>query len=267
MLVLLLTTLVSLAKASIAYHEGNASPLLFEPAHSKQEFCEQAQNLDYFKNLLRDPGNQMAFSNYGGMFDIGVCWWHSRFQRNATYTAIYRPDLAKPSPKQLSNIVLTLSKGLGPVQIPGYKNLYEFSRENEKQIQQSLEAWQGLDSATGDWIRGTQGSSKVSPQRMKKEMDALYKSVKNNKWLTYQMLQLEGPAAHAWMVLDIEKIDRGYRLYISDSNYPGDIATYRYQEGDTTFMIQGLGNTAMPYIQRQNEVQNLILRVKKFCQK
>ncbi|MGZ3789205.1 MAG: hypothetical protein ACXVLQ_11820, partial [Bacteriovorax sp.] len=67
---------------------------------SKEEFCSRfgptPSDLEIIQDLSTESSNLMSFKNSGGVFNGGVCWWHSRFQRNIFYLSIFRPDLDRP---------------------------------------------------------------------------------------------------------------------------------------------------------------------------
>jgi hypothetical protein len=104
--------------------------------------------------------------------------------------------------------------------IPGYANLEQFSKDYQKEIESALEAWQISDGGIGfGWVRGITGKPKGNPDSLQKTMDDLYDRIVNKHQIVYQMLGMSGPEAHAWLVVDIKKIDNGYKFTVIDSNY------------------------------------------------
>ena len=63
-------------------------------------------------NYSSETTNLMSFKNQGGLFNGGVCWWHSRFQRNIFYLSIFRPDLNKPLKSETIDGFLVLLKDI-----------------------------------------------------------------------------------------------------------------------------------------------------------
>lgn len=230
---------------AIARQESNIPQISFPPAAGKEEYCSKAKDPDYFKTMLYDPQNQMGFENQGGIFNGGVCWWHSRFQRSAAYLTIYRPDLPKPDRAQAMRIIRNIvSNGdilETPVsEIPGYHNLSEFSRDWEKDIQDYLNAWEKREGIVGaGWIRGLLGTYIMAPERLKAMMDRIYEEVEGRKNIAYVKLQLPGIDSHAELVVHMKRTDFGYVLYVVDSNRPGYVISHIYLNGSRQGMYCG----------------------------
>jgi hypothetical protein len=234
------------------------------PSTSKASYCANVKNNDYFKMLIMDSRNRMAFTNRGGLANGGVCWWHSRYQRAAVYLTTYRPDLPKPTRKQAKKIVRQIRKRRSVVIIPGYNNFAEFSGAWRYLIQKSLERWQILDGFVfQSWIAGLTGRSSVSPKNLKKKMDRLYKDVMVKGNISYQKLQLKGIVAHAWLVVDMKKRSNGYTLKIIDSNYKS-VRTYNYTYGDTNFVYAGY-TPFVPYLGKKWELRRMRRSGKRYC--
>lgn len=233
---------------------------------SAVEFCAQRRDTNYLQDLMKDSDNHLAFRNHGGLIGGGVCWWHSRFTRNALHLAIYRPDMARPSVAQMRSIIKDIRRGNNVVIIPGFRNLREFSshRVAAELIQKELEAWQRVDGfVRQQWIVGLMGSSSVSADELSKKMDDLYETVVLEKNITYQKLQLPGVVAHAWLVVDVDKTPDGYELQVHDSNYYG-IRNWSYREGMTDFRYSGFGNF-VPYTERERELRGIKSVASRFC--
>ncbi|MCC6276838.1 MAG: hypothetical protein IT289_02855, partial [Oligoflexia bacterium] len=122
--------------------ESFAQSTVVQPPRSKDEFCQLRKDPNYFFRLAHEKENQMAFENYGGAFDGGVCWWHSLFQRSSLYLSVYRPDQARPNLDTAKKIIHSIATNGRVVEIPGYRNFLEFSRDWEDQIQYKLQKWQ-----------------------------------------------------------------------------------------------------------------------------
>ncbi|WP_291515606.1 hypothetical protein [Bdellovibrio sp. ArHS] len=234
-------------------------------ATSKAEFCKQAaKNPHYFQSLLLNEENIMAFTNEGGLLNGGVCWWHSRLTRNATYMAIYRPDLPRPSDAEVDKILSKLKSGNSVVEIPGYRNFREFTSDYRTKIQGLLESWQithgvlGLGFVGGN-IGGLEG---VDPALIDSIMDRLYERIVKRGQVVYQYLQMPGVVAHAWLVVDMVKTKNGYDLKVVDSNYLNP-TTVSYVYGQT---MQYAGWYPFnPYINRTTELWNIVKTVEKYC--
>lgn len=231
-------------------------------ASSRAEFCAKSKDPYYFQNMLLNMNNLMAFNNGGGIANGGVCWWHSRFTRAATYLAIYRPELPRPTPQQAAQIIETIRHRRGVVEIPGFRNLREFSAAYRNEIQQVLEKWQMASGAGFGWVRGLAGSSSLSPAAMQKTIEQTIQLVENEKLITYYKMQAKGITAHAWLVARVQKSPYlGWVLNVVDSNmsYP-ETANYSY--GQTQF-----GGYYAPYIESSElkEARELAKMAKSFC--
>lgn len=206
------------------------------PSMSEESFCSDRQDTSFVKDLTLDSHNLMPFRNHGGIGNGGVCWWHSRFQRNALYLTIYKPELAKPSIDEARVLVKEIRDAKNIIVIPGYKNFAQFANENEALIQRELEKWQKGDGVIRfAWVKGLSGSADNEPSKMKEIMDKIYEDVEINKNISYNKLQIPGIEAHSWLVVHMEKVDGGYNLEILDSNFSNKTEMYRYREGDTNF--------------------------------
>lgn len=219
---------------------------------SREQFCQVADKPDFFKSLFYFSKNLMEFDNDGGVFDIGVCWWHSMFTRNVQYLAVFRPDLPKPNREEGRKIIQWLVEGKAVVEVPGYNGLYNFSKDYKKEIRSALTAWQVADGTLGlGFIRGISGESEVAPDVLKRMMDELYDQVVNGKQVVYQKLQMKGLAAHSWLVIHMRKTETGYSMDVVDSAIDGrSIIHYRY--GDTTLWTGDAKDRVVPYTSRNS---------------
>ena len=150
---------------------------------SKEQICNLSAK--DFQSLLCEKSGMMGFDNNGGLFGLqtGVCWWHSQFHRFATYQAYYNPKAKKPNPdtpegkKQIKKIFNDIIRKRGPVEVPGYSNLYEFTKDPkiEKLLQRRLQGWMAEDSFLKmQWYKGIfvpDNYSKKSPDSYNKDRD------------------------------------------------------------------------------------------------
>jgi hypothetical protein len=220
-------TLLAFALFMSSFHVVAQSPSLSE-AH----FCHDRKNPDFVKSLTMDPHNLMSFRNRGGIGMAGVCWWHSRFQRNALYLTYFKPELPRPSILETLDIIKQIRNAENVIAIPGFNNFFEFSEANKKHIQQELEDWQKYEGIQQfSWIDGLAGESIVSPSKLKKILDHMFVEVEINKHIVFNKLQIKGIAAHSWLVVHMKKFKGGYDLEILDSNAFGYLESYRYYEG------------------------------------
>ena len=236
------------------------------PSMSEGRFCADRLNKNFVKKLAMDSNNLMSFTNQGGLIGGGVCWWHSRFQRNALYLTIFKPDLAKPSLEEASILVKKIRLGSEVVVIPGYRNFSEFSSENEEIIQRELEKWQKGDSFLRfAWVKGLEGNSEVAPLKLKALMDQIYQEVEVNQNISYTKLQIKGIESHAWLIVHMEKFNGGYNLQIIDSNIATTVENYTYREGETSIMENRSSFSFTPYLERTNELVNIYSAITNLC--
>jgi len=237
---------------------------------SKDEFCKLVAKPEQFKELLLDSRNRLAFLNgHYGFLNSGICWWHSRYERNATMLAVYRPDLPKPTLPQAKKIIAQFAKGelftkRRVVEIPGYENLQSFSAEYELLIIKEMESWQNREVFWGfDWLtRGAGLNDSMPPAKLWRTMGKLYDQVVNKNRLTHVRMKLDGFTSHALTIYDMEKNDHFYVVHYIDSNshYP-ERTTVRF--GDSQFSAY----EGAPYIDREHEFNLATSAQLKYCGK
>jgi hypothetical protein len=230
------------------------------------EYCAASRQQHYTQEMAKSSTNQLAFRNQGGLINGGVCWWHSRFTRNALYLAIYRPDMPKPTSDQMESIVKEIRRGNNIVTIPGFANLRSFSSDPtaRRLIQDELESWQRFDGfIRQQWIVGLSGRRISEAAKLKRSMDELYEYVVLEDNIAYQRLSMPGIVAHAWLVVDVHRLGSGYQLEVVDSNYTGK-QTWTYREGMTNFNYGGFG-VFTPYTEQKRELRTLKTVAQRFC--
>lgn len=231
----------------------------------KREFCARYADATILESFSNDSANLMAFKNNGGLFNGGVCWWHSRFQRNIFYLAIFRPDLNKPKASEISQLIKEIRAGQSIVTIPGFSHFSEFSSAYQKEIQTELNAWQLFDGVVlGSWIDGLKGTTKVKAELLEKMMKTLYQYVEVDKKIAYQKLQIKGITSHAWLVVGMKPGPHGFEIGLIDSNKPTMSRNYSYKIGDTSFFEKSYGDF-VPYLEFTREELRISSVAKKFC--
>lgn len=232
---------------------------------SKNEFCLRDQSRDNFY-MIQNQESFIDFNNEGGLFNQGVCWWHSRLTRSANYLTVYRPDLPKPQDEdEVYDLLDRLHNLKQVVEIPGYENFETFTREWKNVVTDYLDQWQIKNGLKGAWIRGVSGSTDPNPTYMAELMKTLYQKVAVQKRVTYLKLQYPGITAHAWLVVDIKKLTDGYLLYVIDSNYRR-VITHRYYQGDGDVRpLREKGVRFVPYIEQEEDFQKMNKAIKAYC--
>lgn len=219
---------------------------------SKEELCK-LKGRD-IQALFCQTENRLGFDNQGGLFgfNTGLCWWISKFHRNAIYKTYYKENEPKPSPKEVKEIFNAIVRNKGPVKIPGYKNLNEFTSDPYvkflliKKMQHYMEYETFLKF---EWIKGLKGSKgkinqdinngqgtsvtyeqifnyrnkdehskkgKKIIEKQRMEVSKVFEAVNKEDELSYIMLQYPGAPAHAAIVFDAKKeMDKnGEEIYI-----------------------------------------------------
>jgi hypothetical protein len=198
------------------------------------QHCQQvATDPGLFLKKLIKSENRLSFNNHGGLLNGGVCWWHSRLTRTSQYLAVFNPDEKPLSELEAYSQVKRLRSGK-PTTFNGYKNLYEFSIAHPNAIQKNLEEWQVSNGGFQlGFLDGLTGTTTLPAVEMKILMDKTFQQMKLQRPL-FQVLQLPGITAHAWLITGIQQTDKGYRFQVVDSNY-SQIQTWNYQYGDSGF--------------------------------
>lgn len=241
-----------------------------QPAHSfsatasKESYCKSMAQPSTVRQLASDWRNRISFANRGGLFNGGVCWWHSRLQRSALHLINFQPTLAKPSTPMAKKIINWLAASKKVVEIPGYSNLHSFSQDWSKEIQDKLDDWQRYDGfVLQQWIRGISGSHEVSSGELKSKMDELYNEVEIKNNIVWVMLQLKGISAHAWLITAIIPTTDGYSIFAIDSNYPLTTRKVTFRQGDRS--LNDYYGEMVPYLGRQNDFRRFKQATDEYC--
>ena len=240
-------------------------------AVSKEEFIQCACTDDYVPSLTTSPPgggpnpNLLCFINSGGLLGKGVCWWHSRFTRNALYLAYFVPERHRANKNHALEIIRSLMRADRVVAIPGYSNLREFSGDRRGEIQKLLE-WRQIFEGVVQfaWINGLAGSSKVSPEKLKEKMDALHTET-SSKGAAYVKFQTPGLDAHALIVTGTDPApDGGYTVRYLDSNLRLE-AELAYRYGERQWKLE-TGSVGVPHLQRSGELVRMRKAVQRFIE-
>lgn len=242
--------------------------------HSEKALCEGLNKKGFFQKRLREEqGNRLAFRNLPGPAERGLCWWHSRLTRSALYLAVFRPDQEqKPDADQVEEILNHLMDRDQVVEIPGYSNLWDFSKDHLPEIESALSGWSLWDTLNLNIRNAFIGNIWEKPQRLSQLMDKLYHEVKVNGRVVFQTLQLPGISAHSWLVVDMDPTPKGYQFKVVDSNYL-DVQVWEYERGQTQFNYSfteflPVEGRFVPYINRDwyDEETQIISVLKSRCQ-
>ncbi len=232
---------------------------------NKAEYCERIVQENTIFDLSDLTENLMAFKNQGGIFNGGVCWWHSRFQRNILYLGLLNPDGPKPMKEEARALIKKIRAGNEIVVISGFQSFNEFTKTYQKEIIKELENWQIYDGVVlGSWVLGVKGDTKIESSKLSQMMNDLYDYVEVKNKIAYQKLQIKGITAHAWLVVGMKKGANGFDIGYIDSNNPMMSENYSYKFGDESFYEKGYGHF-VPYTEFQREEERLQRVVKQYC--
>jgi hypothetical protein len=239
----------------------------------RAEFCA-ARSPKKIIEISADESMRLPFENEGGLFDGGVCWWHSRFQRAAWHLAAFDPAGDKPGIAVRKRMIRRLAARDEVVVIPGYANLAEFARENQALIQKELDDWQIRDAFINQaYIRGLSGRGELrDPDRMERHMAMLYRrflqATKRGEVL-WVMLQTRGIESHSSLIRSMEKLSGGgYFIRMVDSNFPLEQIEYRYAPGDTALVPEnGYDGWVewVPYVGLARDYGRIHRAVRRYC--
>lgn len=232
---------------------------------TKSDFCSRFNDPASIKSFSIDPANLMSFENNGGIFNRGVCWWHSRFQRNVLYLSLFRPDLPIVKPREIMALIKEIRRGEKVIIIPGFSNFTDFSEAFKREIQAELDDWQLYDGIVlGSWIDGLKGDTHLEPALLKKSLDEVYTYVESKNKIAYQKLQIKGITSHSWLVVAMKQLASGYDVGFVDSNNPRMTESYSYKIGEDSFFIKSYGNF-VPYLGFTREEERLTTAARTYC--
>jgi hypothetical protein len=222
-------------------------------ASTLQEYCREITSLQGRKariqsliqsydqpGLMSVPNQYRTDKNFeGGYFDLGLCWWKSRFQRSMLYLARLSPEKPRPTRAEALQIIRTVVKMESPVEIPGYDTVYAFTEAYKKEIIESLESWQRKDTVKG----AVRTLNPLRPTFYRKTSSLFQQAqiaetmLKEHGAIPYALLQYKGIYAHSWLILQVtplydevvldyrppyppktKKLLKGYRLIVENPN-------------------------------------------------
>lgn len=232
---------------SISAHVNAGAPT------SKAEFCERRLDSHYFRQLSYEKENLLTFRNGGGLFNKGVCWWHNLFQRSALYLVVFRPELPKPNKALARKIIHAIAAGRRVVEVPGYKNLSEFSKDWAAEIQSKLEAWQREDGFLKfAWIQGLSGNYHADPKVIAAALNYSILQAEQSGQINFAMWQLKGISAHASLMIGGEIENTTYRAHHIDSNFPNVIRAMNWQPPARS--VDSYFGKFVPYVGRKSDL-------------
>jgi hypothetical protein len=187
---------------------------------TKEKFCREHSSLKAIEKNMRNYENMLSMGNNSGFLGMktGVCWWHSRFQRNLSYLVQMEPTLPAPSEKDVKEIVKKIIAGNEIVIVPGFSSFRNFTIKYEKFIQKGLNKWINTDFLVKqDWTRAFAGTGVMSVADFQNHLKETQEKFIESEGILFMVLQFNGPIAHSWLVTNMEKVKGGWNLSIVDS--------------------------------------------------
>lgn len=243
------------------------------PQH-KRRFCAVHASNSVAREL-RDHllFGSLAFENPPGSFNTGLCWFHSRYQRAASYLANFRPDLPRPTRERGAELALRIMDRSAVVEIPGFNNLREFSEEYRQEITGLLDRMGvGCFLNPMDCAQRLGDTYDPTPEDMATMMRSLYEQMFHQPG-EIQFLRTRADmfqsgisrtfGAHSLLVLEMAPLrdkgaphapgmpaaPTGYTLLTIDPNFPNDrvVLVYRFGDRRLTWQNSLMTYTLAPY--------------------
>ncbi len=266
------------------YHNLSANKLdeIFKWLKFQDCILEEKETLHFNHNLnllcghrekrRKFPG-QLAFGNTAGPLanfipGTGLCWWHSDFQRSATYLS-YATPVGQMSKEEVTQAINDIADRKKIVKLKGYKSLKEFTTKHRDEIVEKLQMQQMSEVPSFGWLKALESTPEEQKAKVLEDgMHKLYDDVHNKKLITYQLLQHPSILSnHARIVVGMDKLlDRngkhiGYTQRYLDSNSPQALLTRNYRFGQKS--LSGWGD--FPYTQNEDELKNMLTMIMHEC--
>ncbi|HXH76855.1 MAG TPA: hypothetical protein VNJ08_17935 [Bacteriovoracaceae bacterium] len=238
-----------------------------------------------------DPYSQdtLAFANPPGPVGGGMCWLHTRLQRSFTYLANYRPSSAKPSKQEAMEIIDRIVHRKGVTEIPGFKNLNEFSSAYSKELIDAIDGmgWRCVANPNDCAARLTDSYSPTAGE-LKATMERLYQRQLANhgdiQMLRTRMLSAKGKVlgvvtAHSMLVLSIEPIRGkggipnmpapaiGYKMRVIDPNHPSLVFPVEYMFGETSIYAGFIDVIPYMHYAYDGDIPEMRAQIDGYCKK
>lgn len=179
----------------------------FSTTESKAKLIESLLN---FSNRLNFTNGDFGLpkSLFPSKEGYGICWWHSRFQRAATYLAYYSPKKSRPTEMQAQSIIKSIVRMSKVVEIPGFRNLDEFSEKYKDFIIEELEIWQIRESYKSAMrsINPLFPSFYSYDSNLHHTFERLNHLVNVDKVIPFVIEQLPGIDAHSYLVIKVDTL-------------------------------------------------------------
>lgn len=174
------------------------------------------------------------------------------------------PNCQKPNKVIARKIIHAIAAGTRVVEIPGYKNLSEFSKDWTPEIQLKLEEWQRVDGFLKfAWIQGLSGNYHADPKIIAAALNFSITQAEQAGQIHWTMWQLPGITAHASLMIGGE-IDSGeYLVDHIDSNRPNSIRILKWASPSRS--VDGYMGKFVPYVARKADLATFKSAGDQYC--
>jgi len=276
----------------------------------KQKFCRGIERIKYADRLKASPRQNLeqkftgsivpyvlSFKNPPGPINEGMCWLHTKMQRNFTYLANFRPDLPRPENKEdIEKIIDQIIAGEKVTEIPGFENLNQFSFKYEKELTSAITrmGWKCVSNVS-DCPARIEDSYDPKASDIQQTIEQLYRrridqgsdltmirarmvADKTTRFLTKPF------SSHSFLITDIKQVRAterkpneimpeiiGYELAVIDPNFPQALQFIDYRFGDTNLEtgdgIKYPTTNFIPYIHEEYDKDILPMKdsVQEYC--
>jgi hypothetical protein len=268
------------------------------PQH-KQRFCQGNPRNISLRLLPRSergafdshPVNDtLAFDNPLGPIGGGMCWLHSRLQRQFTYLANYRPDQPRPSQEEAQRIINRIVNREGVTEIPGFRNLHEFSAAYRRELISAIDGmgWRCVANPT-DCLARVTDSYNPSPADVQATMQTLYDRqihqpghirMIRTRVTSFQNSALSPFIAHSMLILNMDPIYdgtsnipgipgpiRGYRMKIIDPNIQSRVENITYMFGDRTLFAGAWNVIPYTHYEYEGDIPQMGQQIEDYCRR
>lgn len=234
-----------------------------------------------YPQTLDTADRTFLFNNPPGPTRSGLCWLHSRLQRNFAYLALWRPDLAEPSRPQILAIIDRIAHRRGVTEIPGFRNLGEFSLRFEAELVDAM-VRMGVECVvnTNDCLARIDDSYRPSPQEFAGQMMWIYERYIQNpgeiifvrtRALEFEHHVLRFFGAHSALILKMRPLNAspfsantGFEVEYIDSSDASHIMRSIYHFGDTS--IHGLSDHVWhSHYEYEGDIREMREQIRSYC--
>jgi hypothetical protein len=236
----------------------------------REDFCRKMSQPGFVQEALStDKSTHLAFDVRPTKWGIWSCWWNARIQRAFSYLAVYRPDLPRPTKSQARRIIKRITQRRAVTEIPGYANLWDFSRAWEATFYDYIADWQLGELLLLGWINGVNPDYESTTEtKVRETIDEIYRKVTVDRWTVHVLIQYDYKAeeTHAINIIGGEKTGDGFRFEVVDNyiDFEEPIKYAYYSFGDSVLRYEGFEGP--PYIKFESHQKDFRTLRRKYCE-